>query len=199
VAKEELFPNLTLQENLSLPLIFRPIEKKIRDEMIDKALLEEGLMAVANKFGRYLTENEKKKALSLHTQFWKTYPELGKFLNILEKRRDSRLCLPLIQHEIFRNISKDLRTVVKEIKDKDLDGAVHLLEEAVDKLTLRTALARFYETPSVRVIEVLLLVLRNYRDLFKYRAKMNEKFLEETEERTIMDLKSLADSFEELS
>lgn len=199
MAKEELFPNLTLRENLSLPLTFKAIEKKIRDEIIDKALLEQGLMEVANKFDRYLTEDEKKKALSLHTRFWKTYPELGQFLKLLEKRRDARLCLSLIQHEIFRNISKDLRTVVKEIKDKDLDGAVYLLEETVDKLALKIAFASFHETPGVRVIEVLLLVTRNYRDLLKYRAKVDKTFVEKTKKRTIMNLKSLADSFEELS
>lgn len=191
--------NLTVRENLSLPLVFKAVEKNVRDEIVDKALFEQGLVEAANKFYRYLTEDEEKKVLIVHSHFWKIFPELEEFLNLLDNNGNARFCLPLIQHEIFMNISKDLRIVAQYFGEKDFDSAVRLLEESVDKLALRMILASFYENPSVRVMEVLLLVIRNYRDLFKYRDKMNSELLGESEERMMMDLKSLAGSFEELS
>lgn len=81
----------------------------------------------------------------------------------------------------------------------DYNSAVNLLEDSVDRLALRMVFASFIEFPSVRVLEVLLLVMRNYRDLFKYRDRVSDGLLAKSRQRIKIDLESLADSFEELS
>ncbi|MDQ1280287.1 MAG: hypothetical protein QG670_1550 [Thermoproteota archaeon] len=194
-----LYSNLTVRENLSLPLVFKGVEKATRDEAVDKALYERRLTGVANKFPRYLSEDEEKPVLEINTRFWCDFPELESFLESLVNDKSFRTCLSLFQREMFLNVSKDLGNIVTDFEEKDYEGAIRLLEESVDRLALRMVFAPFIEFPSVRVLEVLLLVMRNYRDLFKYKDKVDGGVLVESWQRIKVDLESLADSFKELS
>ena len=48
MSKRDFYSNLTMRENLSLPLVFRGDEKITRDEILDRALAERRLTEAAN-------------------------------------------------------------------------------------------------------------------------------------------------------
>lgn len=183
---------------MSLPLIFNAVEKKIRDAKISKLLSEHDLTNTADKYPRYLTPEESGRASSLRREIGTAYPDLERFLKALDEDREARSCLPLIQHELFTSASNNLKFAAKAVRATDFDRAAYLLEDAIDRLVLRTALAPFYEVPSARVLEVALLVVRNYRDLLKYRTKMNEAILKEAEKKITPHLNAIAESFSEI-
>jgi len=191
-------PSLTIKENLYLPLVFAAIEKDMRDEIIGEALAEHDLKAIANKFHRYLTEEEREKVSTLKLNLWKRYPEYNIFLNVLKEKKGLDLVLPLIQYEVFTNIAKNLKIASERISREEFDDAVKAIEKAIERLALRVSLGHFYVLPSLRAMEISILVIRNYRDILKHKEKVEGKFLEIEKGQAISHLKHLADSFIEM-
>ncbi|MFQ6075638.1 MAG: hypothetical protein ACE5Z5_05845 [Candidatus Bathyarchaeia archaeon] len=196
--EEEFIPSITVRENLSLPLVFRAIDKEIRDEKIAGMLSERSLTGVADKYPRYLTPEEYGKVSGLRKELWEAHPQLGRFLKALEKDEDARACLPLLQHGLFATMSNELRRAVEAIGAEDFDRAAHVLSEVIDVLALRAALTPLFEVPSLRVLEVSLLVVRSYYNILKYRTKVNKALLREADKRVVPHLRALAESFSEI-
>ncbi len=196
--EETLIPSLTVRENLSTPLTFKAIDKHVRDETIERLLSDRGLKEVLNKFPRYLSPEEHRKVSSLRKNVDEIYPEFEQFIEATRENEKVRACLPLIQHGLFTEMSDSLRHAIVAIKAKEYDGAVDMLESVLDWLALRITLASLYEVPSLRVLEVSLLVVRSYHDLFRYRTKVNETMLKEADRKVIPHLEALAESFSEI-
>lgn len=190
--------NLTVKENLCLPLIFTAIEKHRRDEIIRKELAEHNLKAAANKFNRYLTEEERNKVSTLKHNLWKRYPEYTIFLKKLKENKGFDRILPLLQYEVFTNIARDLKDASEMLNKEEHDDAIEALDDAIERLALRIALDYFYVLPSLRVMEIAILVIRNYRDVIKYKEKVEGKILKQEKGQIISQIKHLSDSFIEM-
>lgn len=196
--EEELIPSITVRENLSIPLIFGAIDKEIRDEKIAGILSEHDLTGAAEKYPRYLTSEERERVYGLLKGLWEAHPQLDQFLDVAGRDEEARTCLPILQQGLFAIMSNGLRRAIESIGAEDLDGAAHSLGEVIDALALRIALTPLYEVPSLRVLEVSLLVVRSYHNILKYRTKVNKALLREADKRVVPHLRALAESFYEI-
>jgi hypothetical protein len=193
-----LIPNLTLRENLCLPLIFIGIETSRRNEMIEQALTDYRLTTSAQKFFRYLTDEEQEKALQMRSSFSQRYPGYDRFKTILREKEGVDLGLNLLQYEFFTNIAHDLMVASSQVALEKFPMAVDALDTAIERLAFRVALGTFYTHPSLRVMDIALLVIRNYRDILKYREKIDVEILQMAKKRAISNLNALAVSFIEM-
>lgn len=198
LSKIKFVSSLTIRENLCVPLIFAALEKYRRDEIISKVLAEHNLKAAAKKFHRYLTEEERYKVSILKHSLWRRYPEYSIFLKVLKEKKDLDGILPLLQYEIFTNIARDLKAASEWLSKEERDDAVEALDDAVERLALRIALGHFYVLPSLRAMEIAILVIRNYRDVIKYKEKVEGEILKIEEGQVISQIKHLSYSFIEM-
>lgn len=193
-----LIPNLTIRENLGLPLIFIGMEPHQRNKIIEQALSEYRLTTTARKFFRYLTEEEQATILRLRDSFSECYPSYDRFRTILHANNGVNLGLSLLQFEIFTNIAHDLVEASVQIAAEHFTSAAATLDTAIERVALRVALGAHYMNPSLRVMDIALLVIRNYRNVLKYREKMDVGILQIAKKRAIPNLKALAASFIEM-
>lgn len=190
---------LTLKENLMLPMTFMAVDDEVKDLYLQKILGESGLLESANKYLRFLDEEESKKALNLIDYVHSRYPNLEAFLKALRENAETRSCLPFIQHELFMNIANDLEKASIFIKDRNYNEATKFLGRVIDRLTLRFALSHVYDAPSPRILEVSLLVIKNFYNLLKYKEKANSGIFEAFENAAVIHLNALTDSFVEIA
>ncbi len=193
-----LISNLTIRENLSLPLIFVGMDLVRRNEIIEQALRDYQLTTTTQQFFRYLTEEEQGQILQLRNVLSESYPSYDRFRTILDANNNADLGLGLLQHEIFTNIAHDLMEASVQIAAERFSLAVAALDTAIERTALRVALGVYYANPSLRVMDIALLVIRNYRNILKYHQKVDVDILETAKKRAVPNLKALADSFLEM-
>lgn len=195
---EEFIYNLTVKENLSIPLVFIGVEEEVRDKIVRSALVSCGVDGLIDKFPHDLSEDQLCKVKEIQEKLTLQYPDLNNFIRLM-KKKEARVCIPLIQQELFMNMSQALRLAVADIKEKKYDGVAKFLRRVIDRLALRISLSSVIDIPSQRILDVLILVVRQYSDFFRLREKVKKKDLLKMEKRSILDLISLAESFEEIS
>lgn len=195
----EFVPELTLKENLMLPMTFMAVDEQVKDSNIHKILEENCLLDDANKYPRFLDDAELEKAMHLFDEVHAQYPDLETFLNLLQENEEARSCLLFIQHELFMNIVNDLGKTSDYIINNNYDEATKFLGRVIDRLSLRFTLGRMYDVPSLRILEVSLLVIKNYYNLLKYREKANKDLFEAMKKSAATHLNALMDSFIEIS
>ncbi|UCH37732.1 MAG: hypothetical protein JSV76_00700 [Candidatus Bathyarchaeota archaeon] len=193
-----LISNLTIRENLSLPLIFVGMDLVRRNEIIEQALCDYQLTTTTQKFFRYLTEEEQGQVLQLRNVLSESYPSYDRFRTLLDANNNADLGLRLLQHELFTNIARDLMEASVQIAAERFSLAVAALDSAIERTALRVALGVYYVNPSLRVMDIALLVIRNYRNILKYHEKVDVDILETAKKRAVPNLKALADSFLEM-
>jgi hypothetical protein len=195
----EFVPELTLKENLMLPMTFMAVDEQVRESNIHKILEKNGLLEDANKYPRFLDGVESEKAMSLFNEVHTQYPNLETFLNLLKENAEAKSCLLFIQHELFMNIVNDLEKASEHITNNNYDKATRSLGKVVDRLSLRFTLGQIYDVPSVRILEVPLLVIKNYYNLLRYGEKANKDLFEAMKKSAAAHLNALMDSFIEIS
>lgn len=194
----ELIQSATIRENLSLPLVFKSIDKAIRDNVIEALLDDRDLSKIIEKHPRYLTEKEYNNILDIKTELSSNHSNLEIFLKLLKTSKEARSCLPLIQGEIFADISSSLRVAGSQLERNQFNQVVDALEDVLDKLALRILLSVYIPIPGKRVLEVSQLVVRNYRDVLKYEDKLSSRVKKKIESEIVKHLHALADSFSEI-
>ena len=194
----ELIQTATIRENLSLPLVFKSIDKSIRDNVIETLLDSKGLSLIIEKHPRYLSDDEYNKILDIKKELSSKHSNLEIFLKLLETSREARSCLPLIQGEIFADISSTLRVAASQLERNQITQVVDELEDVLDKLALRILLSTYIPIPGKRVLEVSQLVIRNYRDILKYKNKVSVQVKNKVEKEIVKHLHALSDSFSEI-
>ena len=194
----ELIQTATIRENLSLPLVFKSIDKTIRDNIIEVLLDSKGLSMIIEKHPSYLSDDEYNKILDIKNDLSSKHSNLDIFLRLLSTNIAARSCLPLIQGEIFADISSTLRVAASQLERNQINQVVDALEDVLDKLALRLLLSTYVPIPSKRVLEVSQLVIRNYRDILKYKHKLSSRVKNKVGNEIVKHLNALADSFSEI-
>ena len=194
----ELIQTATIRENLSLSLVFKSIDKSIRDNTIETLLDDKGLSLIIEKHPRYLSDDEYNKILDIKKELSSKHSNLDTFLKLLETSNEARSCLPLIQGVMFADISSTLRVAASQLEGNQIDQVVDKLEDVLDKLALRILLSTYIPIPSKRVLEVTQLVIRNYRDILKYKNKVSIQVKNKVEREIVKHLHALSDSFSEI-
>ncbi len=198
MATNELIQTATIRENLSLPLVFKSIDKTIRDNIIEALLDGKGLSMIIEKHPSYLSDDEYNNILVIKNDLSSKHSNLDIFLKLLKTNKEARSCLPLIQGEIFADISSNLRVAASQLERNQINQVVDALEDVLDKLALRLLLSTYMQIPGKRVLEVSQLVVRNYRDILKYKNKLSSRVKKKVENEIVKHLYALADSFSEI-
>lgn len=198
MSTNELIQTATIRENLSLPLVFKAIDKAIRDNTVETLLDDKGLSLIIEKHPRYLSDDEYNNILDIKKELSSKHSNLDIFLKLLKTSKEARSCLPLIQGEIFADISSTLRVAASQLERNQIDQVVDELEDVLDKLALRILLSTYMPIPGKRVLEVSQLVVRNYRDILKYKNKVSTLVKKKVESEIVNHLQALADSFSEI-
>jgi len=198
MAPNELIQTATIRENLSLPLVFKSIDKTIRDNIIEDLLDIKGLSMIIEKHPSYLSDDEYNTILDIRNDLSSKHSNLDIFLKLLNTNKEARSCLQLIQGEIFADISSTLTVAANQLERNQINQVVNALEDVLDKLALRVLLSTYMPIPSQRVLEVSQLVVRNYRDILKYKNKLSSRVKKKVETEIVKHLNALADSFSEI-
>lgn len=194
---KEFIPELTVRENLTIPLTFLGIDKQSRDKMVGIILESHGLMGVAEVYPRFLEQRKERALRKAYKDLSSHYPNFEEFHALLKEKAEVRNCLFLVHHELFRNIARNLRSSAVAIKNRDYDSAVRALGSALDRLALRMAFSEFIDIPNRRVLDVLMTTIRTYYDVLRLREKVSRKTFQQTVKRAVGQLSALADAFDE--
>jgi len=159
MAPNELIQTATIRENLSLPLVFKSIDKTIRDNIIEDLLDIKGLSMIIEKHPSYLSDDEYNTILDIRNDLSSKHSNLDIFLKLLNTNKEARSCLQLIQGEIFADISSTLTVAANQLERNQINQVVNALEDVLDKLALRVLLSTYMPIPSQRVLEVSQLVV----------------------------------------
>ena len=192
---EEFIQELTVKENLMIPLTFVGILKATRDKLLNIILESHDLTEWAETYPQRLGEKQQKALLKAYEDVVAHYPNYEGFLRLLDTRRELRNYLLIVHHELFVNIAHNLRDATAAINKKDYEKAAAALSKAVDRLALRIALSPYIDIPSRRVLQVLIMTLRTYYDVLRLREKVDKEFLKKTVKKAATQLTTLADAF----
>jgi len=194
---KEFISELTVRENLRIPLTFAGILKQTRDQIVDVTLDSYGLTESAETYPQHLDKKQRKALLKAYEDIASHYPNYDAFLKLLNTNEKARSGLLIVHHELFVNIAYNLREATAAIKREDYDGAVLALSKAIDRLALRIALGTYIDIPSPRILHVLIMTIRTYYDVLRLRAKMDKNFVKKTVTKAVKQLDTLATAFVE--
>jgi len=192
---KEFIPELTVKENLMIPLTFAGILKATRDRIVNVILESHDLTEWTETYPQRLGKKQQNALLKAYKDVSSHYPSYEVFLRLLDTRPDLGNCLFIIHHELFVNIAHNLMEATAAINKKDYGKAAGALSKAVDRLALRIALSPYIDIPSRRVLQVLVMTIRTYYDVLRLRKKVDQEFLKKTVKKATAQFGTLADAF----
>ena len=192
---KEFVQELTVKENLMIPLTFIGILKATRDKVLGVILESHDLIGWAETYPQRLGKEQQNALLRAYNEVASHYPNYEEFLRLLGTRAELGNCLFIVHHELFLNIAHNLRDAAAAISKRDYGEAAGALSKAVDRLALRIALSPYIDIPSRRVLQVLIMTIRTYYDVLRLRKKVDKEFLKKMVKKATTQFGTLADAF----